>query len=92
MDLDAVVAGGIVVVALLVALRAAGAGADLAGGLLKPPPELGWPVGVQEDDDMHWSWTAGPPSEELGISELARAEGVVPAPVRYPTLAWRARS
>ena len=21
-------------------------------------PDLGWPSGVQEDDDLHWSWAA----------------------------------
>jgi len=25
-------------------------------GLDQPPGDLGWPSGVQEDDDVHWSW------------------------------------
>ncbi|HEY4190540.1 MAG TPA: hypothetical protein VGM28_08980 [Candidatus Limnocylindrales bacterium] len=40
------------------------------GGLFHAP-DLGWPVGVQEDDDMHWAWTgasvnvARPPRDRM---------------------------
>ncbi len=32
--------------------------------------DMGWPSGVQEDDDFHWSWsgTAARPSDEAGTA------------------------
>ncbi len=54
---------GLVVVVVLVAafaLRSSGDAAQLIGGLFHPPG-LGWPSGVQEDDDAHWTWDAHDP-------------------------------
>jgi hypothetical protein len=59
-------AGGVIVVAL----RASGNVTELIGGLFSPP-RLGWPSGVQEDDDATWSWAPG-----------ARAEGTDDAAAR----------
>ena len=41
-------------------------------GFLAFRGELGWPHGVQEDDDMHWQWSAAPLP---GASGSAQANG-----------------
>jgi hypothetical protein len=36
------------------------AGFSFADGLIGPRLALGWPRGVQEDDDFHWTWGRRP--------------------------------
>ena len=40
---------------LLFAVRASGRAVQTMSGMFRAP-DLGWPSGVQEDDDLHWSW------------------------------------
>ena len=42
---------------LLFAVRASGRAVHTMSGMFRAP-DLGWPSGVQEDDDLHWSWAA----------------------------------
>ena len=60
MDLGTVVVAVVVLGGLAMAYNFAGRGAQALGGLFHPPG-LGWPHGVQEDDDLHWRWSAGGP-------------------------------
>ena len=63
------------VVVLVVALGGARAGTASIGGLFRPP-ELGWPDGVQEDDDARWTWAGpGAGAESMGVP-TARPEPV----------------
>lgn len=57
MDVGTVVVAVVVLGGLAVAYNFAGRGAQALGGLFHPPG-LGWPHGVQEDDDLHWRWSA----------------------------------
>lgn len=41
----------------IVTLRGAGAAAEIMTQMFLSPADLGWPVGVQEDDDFHWQWS-----------------------------------
>ena len=55
----------LIVIAMCVALgfmamRAAGAAAHVMTQMFSSPADLGWPSGVQEDDDFHWSWSRHP--------------------------------
>jgi hypothetical protein len=36
------------------------AGFSFADGIIGPRLALGWPRGVQEDDDVHWTWGKRP--------------------------------
>jgi hypothetical protein len=59
------VAGAMVVTTVCVAagyvtLRGAGAAAQVVTQMFNSPADLGWPSGVQEDDDFHWRWSARP--------------------------------
>jgi hypothetical protein len=72
---------------LLFTLRGAGAGAQLLGGMFQSPAELGWPAGVQEDDDLRWRWTATAPGDvsDAGatLAEIIElSEGSGPTPIR----------
>ena len=64
MDAGVVVALAATLTVLFVAANFSGRGAQLIGGLFSPPG-LGWPPGVQEDDDLRWRWTnqGDPPRE-----------------------------
>ena len=42
---------------LLFAVRASGRAVQTMSGMFRAP-DLGWPSGVQEDDDLHWTWAA----------------------------------
>jgi hypothetical protein len=57
-----IVAGAVVVTTLcaagFVTLRGAGAAAEIMTTMFQSPANLGWPPGVQEDDDYHWQWSA----------------------------------
>lgn len=73
---------------LLFTLRAASAGAQLLGGMFSSPADLGWPIGVQEDNDLRWRWTAvtgadvgGAAATHAEIVELAEGSGPTPTHV-----------
>ena len=56
------VVASLIVIAMCMALgfmamRAAGAAAQVMTQMFSSPADLGWPSGVQEDDDFHWSWS-----------------------------------
>lgn len=68
-----IVAGVMVVTTVCVAagiitLRGAGAAAQVMTQMFDSPANLGWPSGVQEDDDFHWRWSghAAPGQDEVG--------------------------
>lgn len=65
MGLEVVGALALFVALVLAAMRASGAGVQAMSGLFRAP-DLGWPTGVQEDDDLHWTWAAegARPSED----------------------------
>ncbi|HEV8488695.1 MAG TPA: hypothetical protein VGQ58_02775 [Candidatus Limnocylindrales bacterium] len=56
-----IVTGAVVVTTLcaagFVTLRGAGAAAEIMTMMFHSPTDLGWPAGVQEDDDFHWRWS-----------------------------------
>ena len=51
-----IVIGGFVLLGAL-AVAASGSSIQTFGGMFRAPG-LGWPSGVQEDDDLQWSWSA----------------------------------
>lgn len=56
------VVGGAALVAGIALRRAAGRVSFSFGeGFLPYRSDLGWPSGVQEDDDVHWAWADGRP-------------------------------
>ena len=57
MSLEAVFALALFTALVLAAMRASGGGVQAMSGLFRAP-DLGWPTGVQEDDDLHWTWAA----------------------------------
>jgi hypothetical protein len=57
MGLEAVFALALFTALVLAAMRASGGGVQAMSGLFRAP-DLGWPTGVQEDDDFHWTWAA----------------------------------
>jgi len=78
------VAGAMLVAAACVAvgfvtLRGAGAAAQVMTQMFSSPADLGWPTGVQEDDDFHWRWSGRPqvPGEsEVGSGRPLAARGL----------------
>jgi hypothetical protein len=44
----------------LLAMRSVCAGAEVVMLMFRSPADLGWPSGVQEDDDLHWRWSGLP--------------------------------
>ena len=68
----------LLVVAIAVVLVCAGSGAATSsmGGLFRHP-DLGWPDGVQEDDDAHWSWKAPRRPDVAVPGETTRVRPVV---------------
>lgn len=79
------------VAAGFVTLRGAGAAAAVMSQMFTSPAELGWPSGVQEDDDFHWRWSGRPaipvenPVDDIWsppeIVDLADGSGPRPMPV-----------
>jgi hypothetical protein len=55
MEAGALIAVAATLTVLFVAANFSGRGAQVIGGLFSPPG-LGWPPGVQEDDDLAWHW------------------------------------
>ena len=82
-----IVAGAMVVTTVCIAacyvsLRGAGAAAQVMTRMFDRPAELGWPSGVQEDDDFQWRWS-GPaaPASEPEFLDLTDGTGPRPSPV-----------
>lgn len=70
-----VVAAGVAVMTVCAAIgylavRTAGAGAEVVIQMFRSPADLGWPSGVQEDDDLHWRWSR--PTEATDVEGNAR--------------------
>jgi hypothetical protein len=66
------------VAAGFVTLRGAGAAAEVMSQMFTSPAELGWPSGVQEDDDFHWRWSARPASPvDLAFDDTWAAPEIV---------------
>jgi hypothetical protein len=53
---EAIGAVAALVAVLLLAARASDHAVQTMSGMFRAP-DLGWPIGVQEDDEFHWSWT-----------------------------------
>ena len=85
MGLEAIGALALFVALVLAALRASGSGAQAMSGLFRAPADLGWPSGVQEDDDLHWTWAATSATRP-DAAPLAEAEwqDVDPSSLRVP--------
>ena len=83
-----IVAGALVVTTVCIAagyvtLRGAGAAAQVMTRMFDRPAELGWPSGVQEDDDFQWRWSRPAASGETSEPEfLDLADGTGPRPSR----------
>lgn len=58
-------------------LRCSSAGAEVIGPMFGTAAEPGWPHGVQEDDDFHWSWDR--PKEAPGEDVGGSAEAIRPS-------------
>jgi hypothetical protein len=85
-----VVAGAVVVTTVCVAagyvsFRGAGAAAQVMTRMFDSPAKLGWPSGVQEDDDFHWQWSGSREvaGEDSGpeVVDLTDGTGPQPSPV-----------
>jgi hypothetical protein len=85
-----VVAGAMVVTTVCIAagyvtLRGAGAAAQVMTRMFDSPAKLGWPSGVQEDDDFHWRWSGSPAASgedpEPELVDLTEDTGPRPSPV-----------
>jgi hypothetical protein len=81
-----IVAGAMVVTTVCIAgyaiLRGAGAAAEVMSRMFDSPAKLGWPSGVQEDDDFHWQWSGRRevPAEGSGPEFVDLREGTGPRP------------
>jgi len=80
-----IVAGAMVVTTVCLAagfvtLRGAGAAAQVMTQMFDSPAKLGWPSGVQEDDDFHWQWSGRRevPAEASDNEFVDLAEGTGP--------------
>ena len=77
-------------VALAVVWTGTGAATSMIGGLFGHP-DLGWPAGVQEDDEARWDWAVRPdpvearPFAEASEPASAAPERLVPTLRRGPT-------
>jgi hypothetical protein len=67
---EAIVAIAAFVAVLLLAVLASGRAVQTMSGMFRAP-DLGWPSGVQEDDDLHWSWA---PARERSAPQPDRQE------------------
>lgn len=81
------IVAGVVVVATLggaafVTLRGAGAAAEIMTMMFHSPADLGWPAGVQEDDDFHWQWSG------LNAAHAARGLDAVSTASSVANLQW----
>jgi hypothetical protein len=88
-DIGSVATIAVLTAVMAVMLEWSSRGAGTLAGLFHPP-ELGWPQGVQEDDDVRWNWrAAGLPTPRPVIEPLRRAR--VDVEPLHPRLALRAR-
>ena len=76
-----IVAGAMVVTTVCIAagyvtLRGAGAAAQVMTRMFDSPAKLGWPSGVQEDDDFHWRWSGGPGGETSDLDFVELTDGL----------------
>jgi hypothetical protein len=55
----AIVVGSLAVVTFGIRLIDRHVSVSFAAGFIGYRSDLGWPRGVQEDDDVHWNWSAG---------------------------------
>jgi hypothetical protein len=78
-DAGAIIALAATLTVLLVAVNFSGRGTQLIGGLFSPPG-LGWPPGVQEDDDLVWHWPD--PSAAAGEDRDSAAGHTAAPPTR----------
>jgi hypothetical protein len=84
-----IIAGAVVVSAVCVAagfvtLKGAGAAAQVMTQMFTSPANLGWPSGVQEDDDFHWRWSgpsAAPLKTEPEMVDLRDGSGPRAVPI-----------
>jgi hypothetical protein len=84
MSLDVLVVLAAIAGLCLVATRVSGPTVNTLTGLFRAP-ELGWPSGVQEDDDLHWSWAkTGARTPRRGVEPEAGWQELDPATVGLP--------
>ena len=58
MDIGVLIGFVACAVVLALAMDLSGSTVRTVGGMFHAP-DLGWPSGVQEDDDLQWSWARG---------------------------------
>jgi len=80
-EAGAVIALAATLTVLFVAANFSGRGAQLIGGLFSPPG-LGWPSGVQEDDDLVWHWPDAPGGPGAGPDRGPASPGETVPPTR----------
>lgn len=79
------------IVIFLITVHVAGGSVRAVSGMFRAP-DLGWPSGVQEDDDLHWTWA--PPAQGASGTRTRPADpellelepsspGLVVQPVRH---------
>jgi hypothetical protein len=71
---------------ILAALRASSSGVQAMSGLFRAA-DLGWPTGVQEDDDLHWTWAAkraNPPADSPVTPAGPELQELDPSSLRVP--------
>ena len=66
-------------------------GPELLASLFKDPTKLGWPVGVQEEDDVRWSWSARETPAPPVVARIEEAAGTT-VPVAPVGRAGRAKA
>jgi hypothetical protein len=59
MDIDVLVLFAACAVVFALVMHVSWSTVRTVGGMYHAP-DLGWPSGVQEDDDLQWSWSAEP--------------------------------
>ncbi|HEY7589641.1 MAG TPA: hypothetical protein VH723_01530 [Candidatus Limnocylindrales bacterium] len=68
------------------AMTSANRGAQVVTMMFRSSAELGWPIGVQEDDEFAWNWTtpirSRPRLPRPEVIDLAPGSGPVGEPVR----------
>ena len=65
-----VVIGALFVIGAL-AIGASGSSIQTFGGMFRAPT-LGWPSGVQEDDDLQWTWSPAVPAAAVPAAAVPR--------------------
>lgn len=80
MDSEVLIVIGAFVLIGALAIAASGSSIQTFGGMFRAPT-LGWPSGVQEDDDLQWTWspTTARPVTPPGADLLPDVQDIVPA-------------